>query len=70
MSSQADGVNICQLIDNLDRHREVLLLLGALFTIRQCSKYVNQEIYSGSCRQNKLHRERLRELEAQWSAKK
>ena len=52
VSSQADGVNICQFIYNLDRHHKVLLLLGPLFTIRQCNKYVNQEIYSGSYRQN------------------
>ena len=30
VSSQADGVNICQFIDNLDRHHKVLLLLGGL----------------------------------------
>ena len=24
MSNQADGVNICQFIDNLDRHHKVL----------------------------------------------
>ena len=28
--NQADGVNICQFIDNLDRHHKVLLLLGGL----------------------------------------
>ena len=52
VSNQADGVHICQFIDNLDRDHKVLLLLGPLFTIRQCNKYVNQEIYSGSCRQD------------------
>ena len=30
MSNQADGVNICQFIDNVDRHHKVLLLLGAI----------------------------------------
>ena len=30
MSSQADGVNIFQFIDNLDHHHKVLLLLGGL----------------------------------------
>ena len=30
VSNQADGVNICQFIDNLDRHHKVLLLLGGL----------------------------------------
>ena len=30
MSNQADGVNICQFIDNLDRHHKVVLLLGGL----------------------------------------
>ena len=54
VSNQADGVNLCQFIDNLDRHHKVLLLLGGLCLpfARQCNKYVNQEIYSGSCRQN------------------
>ena len=28
VSNQADGVNICQFIDNLDLHHKVLLLLG------------------------------------------
>ena len=30
VSNQAEGVNICQFIDNLDRHDKVLLLLGGL----------------------------------------
>ena len=30
VSNQADGVNICQFIDNLDRHHKVLLLPGGL----------------------------------------
>ena len=30
MSNQADGVNICQFIDNLDRHHKVVLLPGDL----------------------------------------
>ena len=30
VSSQADGVNICQFIDNLDLHHKVLLLPGGL----------------------------------------
>ena len=29
VSNQADGVNICQFIDNLDRHHKVHLLLGS-----------------------------------------
>ena len=34
VSNQADRVNICQFIDNLDRHQKVLLLIGgALFII-------------------------------------
>ena len=46
VSNQADGVNTCQFIDNLDRHHKaVLLLVLPLFTIRQCNKYVNQEIW-------------------------
>ena len=60
VSSEADEVHN-QFIDNLDRHHKVLLPLGrrgggggggGLFTIQQCNKYVNQEIYSGSCWQN------------------
>ena len=31
LSNQADGINICQFIDNLDRHHKVLLLLGGGF---------------------------------------
>ena len=30
VSNQADGVNICQFIDNLDRHHKVFLLSGSL----------------------------------------
>ena len=30
VSNQADGVNICQFIENLDRHHKVLLLVGGL----------------------------------------
>ena len=30
VSNQADGVNICQFIDNLDGHDKVLLVLGGL----------------------------------------
>ena len=30
VSNQANGVNICQFIDNLDRHHKVVLLLGGL----------------------------------------
>ena len=30
VSNQADGVNICRFIDNLDRNHKVLLLLGGL----------------------------------------
>ena len=28
MSNEADGLNICQFVDNLDRHHKVALLLG------------------------------------------
>ena len=30
VSNQADGVSICQFIDNLDHHHKVVLLLGGL----------------------------------------
>ena len=62
MSSQADGVNICQFIDNLDRHHKVVLLLGGLCLPFDNVTYVNQEIYSRSIGNiQKLRRERLRE---------
>ena len=49
VSDQADGVNIGQFIHNLDRHHD---FRGPLFTTQQCNKYINQEIYNGSYRQN------------------
>ena len=30
VSNEADGVNICQFIDNLDRHHKVVLLSGGI----------------------------------------
>ena len=72
MSDQADGVNICQIIDNLDRHHKVLLLLGGL-----CLPFNNvtntlmkRFIAAAVAKIDKLHRERLRELEALWVDKK
>ena len=57
LSNQADGVNIFQFTDNLDPEvrsssQDTFQFRRPLFTIRQCNKYVNQEIYSGSYRQN------------------
>ena len=46
VSNQADRVNICQSSQGTFAFR------GPLFTIRQCDKYINQQIYSCSYRQN------------------
>ena len=72
MSNQADGVNICQFIDNLDRHHKVFLLLGGF-----CLPFDNipntlikRFIAAAIGKIHKLRRERLRELEAPWLTKK
>ena len=72
MSNQADGVNKCQFIDNLDRHHKVLLLLGGLCLpfdnvtntlIKRFIAAVIGKIY-------KLRRKRSRELKAPWLSPK
>ena len=76
MSNQADGVNICQFIDNLDRHHKVLLLLGGLclpfdnVTNTLIKRFINQLSAAAIGKIHKLRRERLRELEAPWLTKK
>ena len=45
VSNQADVVNICQFIYNLDCHHKIpFASRGPLFTIQQCNRYVNQKI--------------------------
>ena len=72
MSNQADGVNICQFIDNLDRHHKVVLLSGGL-----CLPFdnVTNTLIKGFIAATigniqKLRRQRPRELEVPWLTKK
>ena len=66
MSNQADGVNICQFIDNLDRHHKVLLLLGGLCLPfdNVTNTLIKRFIAAAIGKIYKLRRERLHELEA------
>ena len=72
VSTQADGVNICQFIDNLDRPHKVLLLLGGLCLpfYNVTNMLINRFIVAAICKIYKHCRERLRELEAPWLTKK
>ena len=72
MSNQADGVNICQFIDNLGRHQKVLLLLGGLRLPfdNVTNTLIKRFIAAAIGRTHKLRRERLRELEAPWLTRK
>ena len=72
VSTQADGVNICQFIDNLDRHHKVLLLLGGLCLpfYNVTNMLINRFIAAAISKIHKLCRERLREQEAAWLTKK
>ena len=71
MSNQADGVNICKFIDNLDRHHKVLLLLGGLCLLfdNVTNTLIKRFIAAAIGKIHKLHLERLRELEAPWLTK-
>ena len=67
MFNQADGVNICQFIDNLDRHHKVLLLLGLCLPFGNVTNMlIKRFIVAAIGKIHKLYRERLRELEAPW----
>ena len=70
--NQADGVNIRQLIDNLDRHHKVLLLLGGLCLPfdNVTNTLIKRFTAVAIAKSHKLRRERLRELEAPWLTKK
>ena len=72
MSNQADGVNICRFIDNLDRQYQVLLLLGGfcLPFDNVTNTLIKRFIAAAVGKTHKLRRERLRELETPWITKK
>ena len=72
MSNQADGVNLCRFIDNLDRHHSVLLLLGGLCLPfdNVTNTLIKRFIAAAVGKIHKLRRERLCELEAPWLTKK
>ena len=65
VSNQADVVNICQFINNLDRHHKVLLLLGGLFLPfdNVTNTLIKRFIAAAVGKIHKLRQERLRELE-------
>ena len=72
VSNEADGVNICQFIDNLDRHNKVLLLLGGLCLTfdNVTNTLIKRFIAAAIGKIHKLRRERLRELKAPLLTKK
>ena len=72
VSDQADGVNICQFIDNSDRHHKVLCFWGGLSLPFEnvTNTLIRRFISTAVGKIHKLHRERLRELEAPWLQKK
>ena len=69
---QADRVNICQFIDNLDYHQKVLLLLVGLCLPfdNVTNTLIKRFIAAAVGKIHKFRRERLRELEAPWLTKK
>ena len=71
MSNQADRVNICQFIDNLNHHHKVFLLLGGLCVPFDdvTNTLIKRFIVAAVGKIHKLHREMLRELEAPWLTK-
>ena len=66
VSNQADGVNTCQFIDNLDRGHKVFLLPGDLCLPfdNVTNTLIKRFIAAAIGKIYKLCRERLRELEA------
>ena len=72
VSNQADGVNICQFIDNLDRHHKVSLLLKGLCLPfdNVTNMLIKRFLAPAVGKIHKLRREKLRELEAPWLTKK
>ena len=72
VSNQADGVNICQFIDNLDRHHKVVLLLrGLCLPFDNVTNTLIKRFIAATIGYiQKLRQERLRELEVSWLTKK
>ena len=72
VSNQADGVIICQFIDNLDRHHKVLLLSGGLYLPfdNVTNMLIKRFIAAAIGKIHKLCLERLYELGAPWLTKK
>ena len=72
MSNQADGVNICQFIDNLGRHHKVLLLLGSLCLPfdKKTNMLIKRFTAAAISKIHKLRQERLCELKAPWLSTK
>ena len=71
VSNQANGVNICRFIDNLDGHHKVLLLLeGLCLPFDNVTNTLIKRLIPATFRKiRKLRRERLRGLEAPWITK-
>ena len=72
VSNQADGVNICQFINDLDRHHKVLLLLGGLCLPfdKVTNTLIKRFIAKAMGRIHKFRRERLCELKGTMVNKK
>ena len=72
MFNQADDVNICRFIDNLDHHHKILLLLGGLCLLfdNVTNTLIKGFIAAAVGKILELRRERLRELEAPRITKK
>ena len=71
VSNQADGVNICQFTDNLDRHHKVLLILRGLCLPfdNVTNTLIRRFIAAAVGKIRRLRRGILRELEAPWLTK-
>ena len=69
--NQTDGITISDFITNLDPHKKVLLLLGALSLHFDDASVVLIKRFVGSAvgKIHKLHTAKLHELEALWLAK-
>ena len=71
-SNQTNGIQKCQLIDSLYGHQKVLLLLGDLPLPFDSvtNAFINRPMVAAIYKIKELSRERVRELEAPWLAKK
>ena len=72
MSNQADGVNICQFIDNLDPSSQgTFAFRGFCLPFGNVTNTLIKRFVAAAVGKiHKLRRERLRELEAPWLTKK